>query len=648
MARGTYGGGQIELHVYAENLDPTDPADQATIDRWKKGFEVASCMLYHATGTKAHFAKVYLYTGALSANDPDTFDARVSNVLESSYAIGHPTVLQDPQEDPDAFLEGTFMKLGKDSFESPFLILHEFGHFGYGLGDEYVGDKPTQCASAQRTGPAVRGHVAGDGEHACIMGAPLGDYNVTRFVPNDVVPGYWVRHGWIVEFCNDNPNNHDPSNGSNHNGMHGDMSCKAVIAQNRGITVATGVAVPEADGDMDACPNVQWPPTTEDSETDCVVDSGPTDPGTPIDDIQDLVFEAGEYGMLSASPADRISLFHFGDSAEQPRFKPMPSVSEALDVIARDLAANPKRAAVQSVLLFSTGREPIPDARKVAGALAKEGARVFSFGLGQDRAALQQLAQRTGGEYFEVDVTDGQRTPAQNAQLVRAQMARAYDRPRFGAPIAIVPREAFVAGPVPIRVEEGSELLKLVFAQTPGSDPEISVHPPHGSAPHFERITSDKGGFKTVSVRKPVPGEWIVSLPAGSLPEVVDLSAYSDNPRVSVGVTGWRRLRLVGETVTLQVVVRAPSAVVELDTAEVRVRPPGGSGVQTHVLSARRDGVHSISFPVTEAGAYDVEVLIRNDGRAKLAGQRFSSEPTPTVPLFERVRRLQIHVAALD
>lgn len=642
MARGTYGGGQIELHVYAEDLDP---ADEVTIDRWKESFEVASGMLFHATDKQAHFAKVYLYAGGNGANDPDNCDARISNALESSYASEHPTVSPEEGDDPDAFLEDTFMALGKDSFDSPFVILHEFGHFGYWLGDEYRGDKPTLCTAKQRIGPAARGDVAEDGEHSCIMGVPtLGAYNVTRFVNSAVGPGYWVRHGWIVEFCNED--NHNDSNGSNHNSIYGNKSCKEVIAELRQINVATGVTVAKADGEMAPYPEVKWPPTSDDSETDVIVDSslGPVI-GSLIDDLEDWIFEAGAYGTQFASSTDRISLFKFGDSEGGPRFKPMPDVGDALDVVARDLASQAQRPAVQSVLLFSTGREPIQDARRIASAFASNGGRVFSFGLGQDRAALQLIAQRSGGAYFEVDVNDARRTPAENAQLVRAEMARAYDGSRFGAPIAIVPRAELAADEVRLRVEEGSKHLKLVFAKTPGSDPTISVHPPAGRTQRLERTKSEDGGFETVSVGNPAPGEWTIALQAGALPKAIDLSAYSDNRRISVGVTGRRRRRLVWETVTLQVVVRAPFAVVDLDTAEARVTPPSGGYLQIRALRPRRDGVHTVQFRVSEAGAYDVEVRIQNRGRARLAGQRFSSSPSPTVPLFERVRRFQIHVA---
>ena len=650
MPRGTYGGGHIELHVFAEDLDPTNPADQAILDQWKKSFEVASCMLFHATDKQAHFAKIHLYTAENGANDLDNFDARVSNSLESSYANGHPTVEPEQAGDQYAFLEGTYMELGKDAFDCPFVILHEFGHFGYALGDEYVGDddspgtKTTVCTATQRVGVAGPDHKVVEGERSCIMGVPtLDGFRVTKFVSNAPASGYSVSPGWIVEFCNHK--NHDDSNGSNHNGIYGGMSCAEVIAINRQINVAQEVEFPMPDAEEASCPNVEWPPTTDDSQRGCGVDTGPA-PDSNIEDVEDTVLEAGDYGRQFASPADRISLFKFGRSAREPRFKPMRGVRETLEAMARDFPHGRKRAAVESILLFSTGREPIPNAHAVARAFKEKGVRVFSIGLGRDRGALQQLAQQTGGAYVEVDVKEGERTAAQNAQRVRAEMARVYDQSRFGAPITIVPRERFLSGSVAVRVERGSKLLKLVLAQSQGSNPAIKVVPPPGSPQRLERTKSDKGGFETVSVRNPQPGNWSVTVEGDVLPKTMELSAYSDNRRISIGISGRLRLREVNERVTLQVVVRAPFAVVDLDVAEVRVTPPGGGETRTHHLRPRRDGVHVMQFRVTKAGAYDLELLIRNNGRAKVAGQHFSSEPTPSVPLFERMSRFQIHVAA--
>ena len=145
-----------------------------------------------------------------------------------------------------------------------------------------------------------------------------------------------------------------------------------------------------------------------------------------------------------------------------------------------------------------------------------------------------------------------------------------------------------------------------------------------------------------MTIDKPKPGTWSVEVPPDA-PPALDLAVYSENPRVRLGVTGWRRLRVAGESVKLQVVVRAPVAVVGLDEAVVRVSPPGSAASKTFSLEPRRDGVHVTEFPVTEVGAYDVEVLVRNDGNAVAAGPPVAEEPD-VVERFERTRRVQVHV----
>jgi ferric-dicitrate binding protein FerR (iron transport regulator) len=138
----------------------------------------------------------------------------------------------------------------------------------------------------------------------------------------------------------------------------------------------------------------------------------------------------------------------------------------------------------------------------------------------------------------------------------------------------------------------------------------------------------------------PKPGRWTVELPSNA-PDVLDLAVYSKNPKVRLGVTGWRRPRRVGDTVRLKVVVHAPFAVVDLAKATVRVSPPSGSNSTSLNLEPQPDGVYLAEFKVSQPGAYEVDVKVRNDGKAAFAGDPSAK----AVPEFERARRVQIHVA---
>ncbi|MBW2222604.1 MAG: VWA domain-containing protein [Deltaproteobacteria bacterium] len=660
MGKGKYADGNIELHVsIEENPDPP------TLERWRKSFEVASRLLYHATDNQAHFAKVYLHTNGEGSADAD---ATVSIDRASSYTKGHPTVileklldptsfpltatldedyeLEDLEENGPTFAEETLMKLGKDAFEYPFVIVHEFGHYAYALGDEYYDEstgKPTTCSGNQL--------VAGDpGEHACIMGVESLGPDVANFSATTAAPGYTESYGQIVEFCSQLNHDLNPDTMQNH---YHDASCADAIEEYYQITIPP-VGAPNA-ASLAAAPTVIWEPTTNGAELGFGIELAQM-PGIVEDlgDPPDWAIDLGEYPALYASPGDSISLLSSGETEAEHDFELTSGVNETLERMRDALGGSGPRAAEVALVLFSTAEEKIQDARKLAASFAANGVRLFTIGVGRDsedrdrnRASLQQLAQRTGGAYFEVDLKAG-RKPHENTQLVRNHVAHSFDRLRYGAPVALLPRGELTAGETTFQVEEDSKSLKLVFTKTPGSQLQSVVRDGNGKKVGVRWTDSKRGGFRTAIIDdpKPKPGTWSVEVAPGA-PPALDLAVYSKNPLVRLGVTGWRRLRVAGETVKLQVVVRAPVAVVDLDEAVVRVSPPGSVRSKAFSLKPRRDGVHVTEFPVTEVGAYDVEVLVRNNGNAVAAGPPVAEEPR-VVERFDRTRRVQVHVTKLS
>ena len=655
MGKGKYANGNIELHVSIEE-DPDPP----TLKRWKKSFEVASRLLHHATGHQAYFAKVYLHTNGEGSEDAD---ATVSMELARSYTKGHPVVIleklldvapaatlddgyqaEDVADDGPTFAEETLMYLGKDAFEYPFVIAHEFGHYAYALGDEYFDDltgASTSCTGAQ---PGV-----GDpDEHACIMGVESLSSDVASFTAD--APSLNYSYGRIVEFCSDQ--NHDLNKGTMQNHTHGE-SCSGAIEEYYQITTPTQQNQPSAGALDSSSPSLFWEPTTDGVELGFGIELAQI-PGLAdgIGDSPEWAIDLGEYPVLYASPEDSISLLAFGETEAQHGFELTSGVNETLERLRDALGGSKPRAAEVALVLFSTAEEKIQDARKLAADFAANGVRLFTIGVGRDtenrdrnRASLQQLAQRTGGAYFEVDLEAG-RKPHENRQRVRNHVAHSFDRLRYGAPVTLLPREQLTTGKTSFQVEEGSKSLKLVFTKTPGSRLQSVIRDGDGKKVGFRWTSSTRGGFQAVTIDKPKPGTWSVEL-GSDAPPALDLAVYSKNPRVRLAVTGWRRLRVAGETVKLQVVVRAPVAVVDLDEAVVRVSPPGSTTSKTFRLKPRRDGVHVTEFPVTEVGAYDVEVLVRNDGNAIAAGPPVAEEPD-VVERFERTRRVQVHVTKLS
>jgi len=628
MGIGTFpANGEIELYVSIQ-----ESPDTQTLNRWKASFEEASKMLFHATHGQARFAIIHLSTNGEGDADPD---ATVSIDQPSSYALGHPTVVLEDGAVGEGFGEETVMSIGADGYQYPFVILHEFGHYGFELGDEYRDistNLPIRCSQNQRLtgGPLSRGNLKKD--RACIMGVPALHENVTQFSSSS---GVQITSGWIEEFCHGG--NHDTNADSNQNFWH-DESCAEVILTRRKITV------PQQLKPKDGYVSIKWEPTTSGMELGYGGDFAQV-PGFDVDpsDPPDWAVDAAEIAPLFASPKDRVSLISFGKSNAHNGLNWTLSVNDALERMRRQLGGTGPRAAEVALVFFSTGLEPIRDGGGLAKSFAQNGARLFTIGTGRDRTALQQLAQGTGGAYYEVDPANG-RTPLQNTQLVRSHVARSFDRLRFGAPVTLVSRDELDNGTATFWVGNDSESLKLVLTKALSPSVEVSLKDGRGATVNTTWTQSTRGGFQFTTVDKPRPGRWTVELPANA-PDALDLAVYSKNPKVRLGVTGWRRPRRVGDTVRLKVVVRAPLAVVDLALAGARVRPPGRGSRSTWIdFKAHRDGVHLAEFKVSEPGAYEVDVKVRNDGNAVAAGLK-GDPSAKTIPGFERARRVQVHVA---
>jgi len=635
MGYGTFGGGDVELHVSIQ--------DDSDVETWKRCFKEASRMLFQATDGVVRFAKVYVYDSTHS----DVADALLygEGTGDSYYKRVHPTVVPFETLDPDAFDPGGVMVLAGNAINTPFTVVHEFGHYGFGLGDEYLGydDEDelffTQCTKLQQdVGKPPKDYEKT--EHACIMGPNAGALSMTRIKADPNEPdGYKILRGWILEFCNED--NHDAANGSNHNAKHGSKSCAEVILAERSVQVATSVSV----GDAPNFQDIDWFPTINEPLYNISVDSdlGLTDvpPGA--------IYEAARYATHFVSSPGRVSLVRFGQGPAHAAFDEVIGVNDALMRARDELLGERKRPPVRAAVLLSTGRETI--AAPQAEVLAESGIRVFTVGVGKDRAGLQQLAQRTKGAYFQLTGESGPGSAAQLSQRLREQVTAIYDQLRYGAPILRASRDSLRRGPISVPVEEDSKALKLVFVHTPSSKVAPALrHLESGRVVELEemlRQQSVTGGYLTLIVPEPEHGHWIVELPNQSLlPPELSLTAYSESNRIHVAVNGAHRLRRVGEEVRLQVVVRTPFPVIGLAKPVVRVAAPGAATPEEHPLEPQRDGIHLASFEVHASGVHDIEIDVRNEGEAIVAGfPSDASSEAPRVPLFRRTKTLQVHVA---
>lgn len=630
MGFGRFDGGQVEL-IVSVRYD----ASHSVLSEWRACFEGASKILHAMTQGKVRFAKVTLHNN--DAWHP-AWDADVWLLDEgetSYFYTPHPSI-----GGAESFgASDVHMALAKTAIKSPFTILHEFGHYAFGLGDEYIGSSgATQC-EADQTQKEGR---------ACIMGAKPMWVSQQANVPTITSSG--LEWGWIFEFCGDE--NHEATADSNHNSMHPDpgkpgegKSCAAVISETRQVPLLSGFAPKELAGYT----NVQWGSSAQLFSYVALVETAivPDEPATIAAEPESF----WHYPTALPAPHDQIHLRSFGDGPNLIGIDNSPTIAEGIQA-ARDAIVNSGPATVQTLVVASTGRQQVNDAGDFGREMASRGTRVFTVGSGKDREALRQLAEAGNGTYYEVRPTN----VIQDAERIRSQIMGIYDELRFGPPAV----RASLADLAPgqrqeVVVGEGAEFLKLVFSHTPNFDFQVALQHPHGDDFDLHQPGVMHGapqhGYRVLTIANPDSGRWKVGMtPAADAGGVaLTLNGYSFNPKVHVGIVGAHRSYEVGDDVRLQMIVRSPVPVLGLDEASISVTPPPESlrPVSTESFEPRRDGVFDVSFRVSEQGAYDVEIVIENEGSAKPL--ELLEEPPEgleglRIPSFRRVRRFQIHV----
>ncbi|MGB8331679.1 MAG: hypothetical protein WCE62_16245 [Polyangiales bacterium] len=631
MGYGTFGGGDVELIVSVRYK-----ADSATLAAWADCFEEASKILHATTGGAVRFARIYLYNDDTwwLAPDADVWLLDPQSGITSYFDTEHPDALGE-----EVFGESNIkMALADTAVKSPFTVLHEFGHYAFGLGDEYIGasGKDLQCA--------------GDADPACIMGAkPKWVGGSKPNVPFITATGPdWGR---IIEFCNDA--NHRADADSNHNQVHPDLaapgkgkSCAAVILDTRGVQVASGVAAKKR-ADYQS---IAWGPSSMFFSYAAVVENRihPNDAAVLDPHSESWWHEAAAYAEAVPATKEKIHLVSYGTGVPRPGFEPTAGLQDAIKNARGSIRASDDRPAAQTMLLFSTGQEPIQDPRRIGDELGRQGIRVCSIGTGRDRAGLQQLAEQSKGAYYEV-VLGGD--PIRDAERIRAEIMRVYDERRFGPPALHASLEAFRRGAQTVVVGQGAAYLKLAFSHTLNADFELAIRRPEGEVLDLARAGvvhgSPERGFRAITIEEPTPGNWEVSVRPPAEPFALTLNAYSFHPHINVGISGASRLYRAGDQVRLQLVVQTPTPVVDLNEVLLQVRAPAsGDHLIEKQFTSRRSGVYTASFKVNEPGAHEVQVDVANEGDAKpnlLASAPGGLEP-PEIPRFRRTKRFQVHV----
>src|SRR5688572_27218757 len=123
--------------------------DRATLEQWKTCIRHGSRLLEQATYGQLRIRTVYLAVGSRATHEVDVVivpgDASASSPVS---AAGSP---------------GMFQLHHEDDIDSPLVLVHEFGHYAFGLQDE------RRCQGDPRWGACIM-EFSGHGDRLCFRG----------------------------------------------------------------------------------------------------------------------------------------------------------------------------------------------------------------------------------------------------------------------------------------------------------------------------------------------------------------------------------------------------------------------------------------------------------------------------------------------
>jgi hypothetical protein len=191
-------------------------AAQERVDEWEASFAQVSRLLWDATDGQHRFGTIWVCNNSSGGRNADAWllesDGRSSSAIRG---LGSETA---------------HMTLYGDERFKPFVIVHEFGHYGYGVYDEYEGSAgPAEC-------------IGGTTSDACIMEAAWSDGD--RF-GNNATGGALVT-GRVSEFCV--ASNHDPDSDTYQDEQRSVACWQTMVATFPGLTTPSGTPAAAAPG----------------------------------------------------------------------------------------------------------------------------------------------------------------------------------------------------------------------------------------------------------------------------------------------------------------------------------------------------------------------------------------------------------------
>lgn len=500
------GGGRLTGQRFDLSISMRSETSSARLEEWRQSFQAASELLYDVTDGQHQFGTIYVcnarkvggifgffqrtitYGGRTADVHIMGSDGRayVNNPIPGLGTPGQHIFLYNDSDRPGGTSLGT----------RGHTIAHEFGHYGYGLYDEYKGPG------------ANNGLVCTEGPNptACLME----NYHI---------------HGVLTEFCVSS--NHDPNHDTDQDTQNHE-ACWDTIARHYTVTKPSGLP---AAGPTSGASQIDWRVLLPERRmVICIDRSGSMDsPSSKIVNAR----RGASLAVDLADSGDKIAVTAFESSASV--VFPMTTVGGSTKSRARDaingivtagstaigdglraslaqISGAGDRACQQIILLLSDGFQNAgehPDS--VIPDLKAAGVQVYSIAVGSDvdEGLLKRIASSTGGEYFRA------RSGADLPGIFASLSADTKDGGVvFSAPLAIGPGQVVESR---VFVDAATERATFLISWDSTSTLTLSLRSPTGST--ITPADADGGRIEYVEaptyrffrIEAPDSGEWVLT-----------------------------------------------------------------------------------------------------------------------------------------
>jgi len=641
MGMGRLDGDRFNLIVSLRHN-----ATNARLNEWQASFDRASRLLFDATDGQHQFGTIYVCNNASGGRNADAWlldeDGRSSsNVSALGAETGHMTLF------------------GDERFK-PFVIIHEFGHYAYGVYDEYTGS-----AGAANC-------IGGTTSDACIMESSWADGDRFGY---DATGGALVV-GRVSEFCVSG--NHDPDGDTFQDQNHGVSCWETMVSSFPELSAPAETPTAPAPSGATA---INWVILVPEQRFVVVLDRSGSMLGDKLTEAQ---FGA-DWWADNARVNDRLAVVSYADSATTDfalttitgqgdrtaaqgaiaglSAGGQTSIGGGLREALNQILGAGDRAATQVIVLLTDGlHNSGEDPSTVVPDLVANEVRVYTIGIGPsvDTALLQGIASTTGGTFYRIDpslsVSD-QQFRIRTALMEISGIARDN-----GGVVTTQPESIDEVTQVPVYIEPGSVsatflvtwrdangLLLLELTSPDGDTIAVNSFPAN-----VRQILDFQRPYMAFQVDSPQDGEWLVSIrrERGGAPDA-QLMVFSENPSIDGTLCVPRRTYQPGDVVPVFLQVYFEQPITDLLVRGIARLPDGGivplrfddSGDPTFGDAVPRDGLYSALFDEThgQEGTYTFEVVVESDGATASYpehGERLvdgESFDLPPIPAFRRL-----------